>query len=177
MITGNLSRGRTLTSLTVCTDMPASSQRSPKSRASVWDRLGGIVATGCVALALSGCLPGPRMTVTTVVTGLDHPWDVGFAGGTMVYTERAGRIGAVVNGQKRLLAAPSDIVHKTEAGMLGLAVDPAFASNRYIYTCMASTRGGPSGDVRVVRWRLDAALTTLTDRADIVTVMPLRATG
>ena len=44
------------------------------------------------------------MTVTPVVTGLDHVWDIGFTpDGTMLYTERAGRISAFVGGQKRLL--------------------------------------------------------------------------
>ena len=70
---------------------------------------------------------------------MDHPWDVGFAGSTMIYTERAGRITAVVGGQKRLLAAPADVVNASEAGMMGLAVDPEFAANRYIYVCLAST--------------------------------------
>ena len=65
------------------------------------------------------------MTVSTAVDNVDHPWDVGFAGNTMIYTERAGRISAVVGGQKRLLAAPADVVNASEAGMMGLAVDPA----------------------------------------------------
>ena len=42
------------------------------------------------------------------MSNVDHPWDVGFADGTMIYTERAGRITAVVGGEKRLLAAPGD---------------------------------------------------------------------
>jgi glucose/arabinose dehydrogenase len=131
-----------------------------------------LVATGSVAFALSGCLPGPRLTVSTVVSGLDHPWDVGFANGTMVYTERAGRIGAFVNGQKRLLAAPADVFVAGEGGMLGLTVDPAFSSNRFIYTCFDSTLGG-SRNVRVVRWTVNAAFTGLTNRTDIVTGAPV----
>ena len=42
---------------------------------------------------------------------------------------------------------------------MGLAVDPAFATNRYIYTCFASTLGGANGDVRLVRWTVDANFT------------------
>jgi glucose/arabinose dehydrogenase len=126
------------------------------------------------ATAFGGCLPEPPMTVTPVVTGLDHPWDVGFAGNTMVYTERAGRISAFVGGQKRLLADPPDVFTLGESGMLGLAVDVAFASNRYIYTCYASTLGnGGNGDVRLVRWTVNADFTALTNRTDIVTGMPL----
>jgi aldose sugar dehydrogenase len=60
---------------------------------------------------------------------------------------------------------------------MGLAVDPAFSSNRYIYTCLASTLGGPSNDVRVVRWKVSTDWTTLTNRTDIVTGIPVNATG
>jgi aldose sugar dehydrogenase len=128
-----------------------------------------------LVVTLPGCLVGPRLTVTTVVSGVDRPWDVGFAGTTMIYTERAGRISAFINGQKRLLAAPSDVFRAGEAGMMGLAVDPAFSSNRFIYTCFASTLGG--GDVRLVRWTVNAGFTALTNRTDIVTGMPLHPTG
>ncbi len=51
--------------------------------------------------------------------------------------------------------------------MMGVAVDPGFRSNRRIYTCFLSNRSG-SPDVRVVRWRMNEAVTALTDRADIV---------
>ena len=140
--------------------------------------LGGAGITCCAALAVSGCIAPPSdLTITPIVTGVDHPWDVGFAGNTMIYTERAGRISAIVGGQKRLLAAPTDVVQASEAGMMGLAVDPAFATNRYIYTCFASTLGGANNDVRLVRWAVNANFTTLTNRTDIVTGMPVNATG
>jgi glucose/arabinose dehydrogenase len=144
-----------------------------KPRAS---RRGLLLIAAGVAVAVSGCLPGPRLTVSTVVSGLDHPWDVGFANGTMVYTERPGRIGAFVNGQRRVLAAPADVLVAGEGGMLGLAVDPAFSSNRFIYTCFNSTRGAPR-DVRVVRWTVNATFTGLTNRTDIVTGAPANESG
>ena len=40
--------------------------------------------------------------------------------------------------------------------MMGIAVDPAFASNRRIYTCYIT-----AGDVRVVRWEVSADWTRL----------------
>ena len=55
---------------------------------------------------------------------------------------------------------------------MGVAVDPGFRSNRRVYTCFLSNRAG-SPDVRVVRWRMNAAVTALTDRADIVTGIPV----
>jgi aldose sugar dehydrogenase len=142
--------------------------------------LRALTAAAVASLALvglGGCIPTPRLTVTTAVSGLDIPWDVGFANGTMIYTERAGGITAVVGGQKRLLAHPTDVVVASEAGMMGLAIDPAFDSNRYIYTCFASTLGGPNNDVRLVRWKVNANFTCLTDRTDILTGVPVNTTG
>jgi glucose/arabinose dehydrogenase len=138
--------------------------------------IAGLLAA-LVLAPLTGCIAPPPMRVSTVVSGVDHPWDVGFAGGTMIYTERAGRISAFVSGQKRLLAAPPDVVHASEAGMMGLAIDPDFAINRYIYTCLASTLGGPSNDVRVVRWKVNSGFTALTNRTDIVTGAPVNTEG
>jgi glucose/arabinose dehydrogenase len=129
--------------------------------------------TAAAVVSLSGCVATPPMTVTPLVTGLDHVWDIGFTpDGTMLYTERAGRISAFVGGQKRVLAAPADVVRIGEAGVMGVAIDPQFASNRYIYVCLASTLGEPVDDVRVARWRVDAGYTTLTGRVDIVTGAP-----
>ena len=48
----------------------------------------------------------------------------------------------------------------------------ASASNRRVYTCFLSNRGG-APDVRVVRWRMNDAVTALTDRVDIVTGIPV----
>ncbi len=114
------------------------------------------------------------MTVTPVVTGLDHVWDVGFTpDGTMLYTERPGRISAFVGGQKRLLAAPIDVVRQGEAGLMGMAIDPQFATNRLIYVCMVSIQPNPGNDVRVMRWRVNENYTAAGSRTDIVTGIPV----
>jgi glucose/arabinose dehydrogenase len=130
-----------------------------------------LTAAACVA-GLAGCVVAPRYSVTPVVSNLERPWDVGWAGGNMVFTERPGRINALVGGQRRVLAAPGDVVAIGESGMLGLAVDPQFATNRYIYTCQSS-RLGPSPDNRVVRWTVNAGFTGMSARTDIVTGIPL----
>jgi glucose/arabinose dehydrogenase len=121
----------------------------------------------------AACRVEPKsLTVTTLVDGLNHPWDLAFTpAGNIVFTERAGRIDIRFNGQKRVLATPTDVVVAGEGGMLGVAVDPQFATNRRIYTCMTSNRSG-TADVRVVRWRINDAVTALTDRADILAGIP-----
>lgn len=136
-----------------------------------------LVAVGCTPTT-TGPTPGaPNLTVSTVLGGLDHPWEVAFLpDGTMLVTERAGRIDAVVGGAKRVLAAPADVSPSSEGGMLGLAVDPSFATNRRIYACFESNLSGAL-DERVVRFTVSADLTSLTNRADIVTGIPLNNTG
>ena len=122
--------------------------------------------------------PGaPDLTVTPVVTGLVQPWDLAFTpDGTMLFNEKVGRIDAWIGGAKRVLAQPADVVVALEGGLLGLAVDPAFASNRRIYTCMLSNISG-SLDVRLVRWQVNAGYTALTNRTDILTGLPVNKTG
>ena len=136
-----------------------------------------IAVVGAALVAAAACAPPANLTVSTVVSGLANPWDLAFTpDGSMVYTERAGRIGAVVSGQNRVLAAPPDVVAQGEGGMLGLAVDPEFATNRQIYTCFMSNAGGAL-DVRLVRWRVNGTFTGLTNRTDIVTRMPVNTNG
>jgi aldose sugar dehydrogenase len=118
--------------------------------------------------------PAPTLTVSTVVGGLHHPWDLAFTpGGSMLFTERTGAIRYRIasSGAIRTLAVPSDVVVQGEGGMMGVAIDPAFGSNRRVYTCFLSNEGGAL-DVRLVRWRINDAATALIERADIVTGIP-----
>jgi len=136
--------------------------------------------------ALTGCpidppvppAPGiPTLSVSTVLTGLANPWEIAFTpDGTPLFTERAGRINAVVGGAKRVLAQPTDAVALSEGGMLGLAVDPAFATNRKIYACFLSNISGAL-DERVASFVVDAGYTALSGRTDIVTGIPLSASN
>jgi glucose/arabinose dehydrogenase len=124
--------------------------------------------------------PSPTLTVDrNFVTGLNNPWDVGFAAdGTMFFTERTGEINVrLTDGTVReLLSAPPSFLPGGEGGMLGLEVDPLFASNRFIYTCFTSSEPGGNGDVRVVRWTVANDLVSVALNANIVTGMP-RSTG
>jgi glucose/arabinose dehydrogenase len=130
--------------------------------------IGLVTATETPATAAA-----PAVSVTTAVADLDHPWDVAFApDGTMLFTQRPGEINASVGGQTRVLADPSDVDPEHERGMMGLAVDPEFVSNRFIYTCFASDIAGPT-DVRVARWRVNDGYTALSNRTDIISGIPV----
>lgn len=97
----------------------------------------------------------PTLTLQTVESGLSNPWDLAFTpDGTMLFTERAGRLSARLPNGTRLTvnADMTDLFASGETGLMGIAIDPAFAVNRRFYTC----QGGPGPQVKVVAWEIDA---------------------
>lgn len=99
----------------------------------------------------------PSIRIRTVVSGLDHAWDIAFTPGRrMLITERdRARISVVGrNGVRRtLVERVPNVWVSGETGLTAILVDPRFRSNRRFYTCHGFT--GPRGghDVRVVAWR------------------------
>ena len=73
--------------------------------------------------------------VEVVASNLELPWALDFApDGRLFFTERGGSIRVIVGGQ--LLSEPFahlPVATVREAGLLGLAVDPNFTQNHYIY--------------------------------------------
>jgi glucose/arabinose dehydrogenase len=129
---------------------------------------------GPAACAADSAAPGqPELRRTVWLAGLEHPWDVAFlpTGEGALITERPGRVslrdGA---GAVRPVAGPDDVLARGEGGLLGLTLDPEFATNRLVYTCF-SHRGEPN-DNRVVRWRLSDDAGRLEQRLDLITGMP-----
>lgn len=103
----------------------------------------------------------PKLRVTRLVTGLDHPWDVRPIGqGRLLFTERDRATVSLWTGERvRTVRFPSGKVWVSgETGLMGLEVDPDFADNRRFYTCQGG-RTGNGHDVRVIAWRLNPALT------------------
>jgi glucose/arabinose dehydrogenase len=118
----------------------------------------------------------PVVVRSTVVGGLSTPWDIAFTpDGTMLFTERGGGLGLrLTDGTvRRGVFRPADLVAQDQSGMLGIAVDPAFATNRAVYVYMASTLASSTGQSgtnnRVVRLTANADFTAFTNRVDIVT--------
>ena len=102
----------------------------------------------------------PALRVTTVVGGLDHPWDVKPIGrGRLLVTERdRARLSLVRHGTRHTVAFPSGKVWVSgETGLLGLAVDPEFTNNHRVYLCQGGFPAGGGHDVRVTAWRLHVA--------------------
>ena len=83
------------------------------------------------------------LTVETVVGGLEVPWDLAFApDGRILITERPGRIRVVRDGiLQEAPYATLEVYHRSEAGLMGIALDPDFADNGFLYVCYTYREG------------------------------------
>lgn len=76
------------------------------------------------------------LEVERVASGLIAPWSLAFApDGRMFVTERPGRLRVIVNGalQPEPVAVLSDVAATGEGGLLGMALDPDFDTNGWLY--------------------------------------------
>lgn len=98
---------------------------------------------------------GTRFGVESYIRNLEVPWAIAFApDGRLFFTERPGRVRIVASDQ--LISTPAltlgDTYAQGEAGALGIAVDPSFASNHFVY--LVYTASGSRARVnRLVRYR------------------------
>lgn len=128
----------------------------------------------------------PVLQRTVVATGLSNPWDLAFTqDGTLFFTERCRGLsvrrpnGTVTRlfGTSGSARVADDLFCQGQSGMLGVALDPSFASNRVVYVMMASNRSTNPRTNRVVRLALDAEFTSVTARDDIVTDIAYKDVG
>ena len=111
---------------------------------------------------------GGRIRVTTVTSGLVHPWSLAFLpdGRSMLVAEQTGRLRVIRDGvldPQPVWTAPrgtgqgADVLH-------GLAVHPQFAQNQLVY--VSYLKAGPRGySLAVARGKFEGA--ALTDVAEI----------
>jgi glucose/arabinose dehydrogenase len=116
----------------------------------------------------------PTVRSKVLLGGRQHIWDMDFLPtGELLFTERKGTLGLYSNGRGGEIARIPDVNAQGEGGLLGLAIDPNYTENQYIYTCYNST----TGDIRVVRWVLSAGLNALLEHQNILTGIPANASG
>jgi glucose/arabinose dehydrogenase len=122
--------------------------------------------------------PVPRLRVARIVRQLDHPWDVrSLPGGALIFTQRdRATLSAFRNGKVRRVKFPRRSVWVSgETGLMGLEVDPAFASNRRIYTCQGGFDGQGGHDVHVTAWTLNKKLRRAVQDKVLVGGFPARS--
>ena len=125
-----------------------------------------VISTEPVAAAEAA----PTITVVELITGLSIPWGIAFApDGTMLFTERPGVLSSrLTDGTVQAVTADlKDLFVDAEMGLLGIVVDPEFASNRRFYTCQSYRLDPPPLnprhiEMRVVAWTINASYTEAT---------------
>jgi glucose/arabinose dehydrogenase len=100
----------------------------------------------------------PDLKIEVLVRGLDTPWALDFTpDGRIFITERSGRIRIVEGG--RLLPEPwmtLEVAAVGEAGLMGLALDPQFGQNRFVYVAYTYRAANGRMQNRLVRLREDS---------------------
>jgi glucose/arabinose dehydrogenase len=141
---------------------------------SVWNSLGaGVLALVLVAQTITtqACPKDPttpsgdpfttsdgvRFRVYTVATGLEGvPWAMEFApDGRLFVTERIGLV-LIVNvatGASEIALSLDGVFADSEAGMLGLALDPQFSQNHFVYLYVTQRVGATGAVNRILRFR------------------------
>ncbi|AZO82764.1 oxidoreductase [Stutzerimonas stutzeri] len=122
------------------------------------------------------------LEVTTVVTGLEHPWALAFLpdGKSMLVTERPGNLRLVTADGK--LSAPLNGVPtvwaKAQGGLLDVALSPDFKQDRMVYLSYAEGGGADNkAGTAVGRGRLSDDLTAIKDFRVILRQEPKLSEG
>ena len=143
-----------------------------------------VVSAGVAASALMGTPAAMALTVTAeVFQQSENPWDMAFLpNNTMFFTEKckglsvrlpSGSVNKLlgVGGSAGFPAVKSDLFCDGQAGVQGVAIDPDFAKNRYIYLYSSSkgsnrTYGGYNNIV--MRMKVNPGLDAIFDIVEIV---------
>ncbi|MBM2323410.1 PQQ-dependent sugar dehydrogenase [Marivita cryptomonadis] len=122
---------------------------------------------------------------TLVLQDLDEPWDMSFLDdGTMFFTEKcdglsvmlpSGQVNSLLgmSGAEGYASSADDLFCDGQAGMMGVAVDPDFATNRQIYVYSTSNMVTPHTN-RLMRMVVNDDFSNVSDRTDIVDDVPYK---
>jgi glucose/arabinose dehydrogenase len=119
-----------------------------------------------------------KIRVTVVTQGLEHPWSLVFLpDGSMLVTERPGRIRVIRNGvldPKPLGGVPQPRTNGN-GGLMDIALHPRFAENHLVYFTYDKPVENNKGAPAVARGRLEGS--ALVDVRDIVVTDAWEGTG
>ena len=119
-----------------------------------------------------------EIRVVVVARGLSHPWGMAFLpGDRILVTERdAGRLRMIRDGvlDPEPLEGVPEVLSRGLAGLMDVALHPAFDENRLVYLSYTRPLPGETGTVAVVRGRLDGM--ALRDVEDVFVAEPFGGT-
>jgi glucose/arabinose dehydrogenase len=109
------------------------------------------------------------ITVNTLISGLDHPWDIKIAADQTIYfTQR--QSGLYKYGKDvEAIYLPNDLYTSGEGGMLGFDLAPDFDTTREVYVCFNSNLESRGLNVIVSKLTLNASFDSVDERSDIIT--------
>ena len=111
-----------------------------------------IFLTCTFSVAAAQEFPELGVRVETVAENLIVPWEIEFASdGRIFFTERIGELRVIQNGELLSESVISLQVSGTEGGLLGLALDPNFDENHFLYLYYSYVEGSQIYN-RVVRY-------------------------
>jgi glucose/arabinose dehydrogenase len=107
-----------------------------------------------VASCRNGNLSSPQDTAV-IATGLDTPWEILWGPDNMLWiTERGGTVSRInPDSRERVVLLSIDVTQQGEAGLLGMALHPDFASNPFVYLVYNYSDAGNIRE-RLVRFTL-----------------------
>jgi glucose/arabinose dehydrogenase len=109
--------------------------------------------------------------VMTVASGLQNPWGMAFLpDGRLLVSEKPGRLRVIAaNGtMSEPVAGLPAVDARGQGGLLGLAVDPAFASSGLIYWSYAEPRDAGMNNTAVARGRLVDGAMPRVDNVQVI---------
>lgn len=149
----------------------------------VWRRVfkaGGSAATPTTGAASPTLTPpGPTVDLpqtTVLAENLSSPWGLVFLpNGSILFTERPGRVRLFENGQ--LQSAPAATIQNVaeieEGGLMGIEIHPQFATNGYVYLMYTQGTNNTDAKNRVVRMKYENK--QLTGETVIIDAIPATA--
>ena len=118
---------------------------------------------------------GVKLRVSVVTRGLQNPWDLEFmADGTMLVTERPGRLRIIRNGvlEPAAITGLPAIGAQRLGGLQDIALHPRFAENRLLYFTYSKTDGKGMIMSALGRGRLDPSGAALTNVQELIAAEP-----
>lgn len=120
------------------------------------------------------------LELTEVASGLEFPWGMAvLPSGDMLVTEREGRLRILRGGEldpEPITGVPGDILVERQGGLLDVALDPDFETNRLVYLSYAKGTSD-SNATAVTRGRLNEDATALEGAEDILVAHTPQKTG
>ncbi|MDW5312881.1 PQQ-dependent sugar dehydrogenase [Rhizobium sp. PL01] len=106
--------------------------------------------------------------VDTIASGLDNPWSVEvLPDGAYIVTELGGTLRILRNGEASApIAGVPEVARVGQGGLLDVALDPAFKTNRTLFLSMAVTDGSKQGTA-IVRGILSTDGKSLTQAQEL----------